>query len=69
MTEKRCYIIALHINNKITYHYVESLEDIYKLEGEVLGKYPTEHFLQNEKAIQDYHKAQIIRREDEKKKN
>jgi hypothetical protein len=52
-------IIAMHNDNKITYHYVENQTDIDDLVGQVIGKYSTKEYLENASRIQRENKKRI----------
>ncbi len=56
---KRGHVIAVYHDNKISYHYVESKKDEEMLIGEIIGKYTTSEYLQDEKRIQEYHNLQM----------
>lgn len=51
--KNKAHIIAIHENNKVSYHYTQSKEDEQALIGKVIGKFETQHYLENEKAIQE----------------
>lgn len=61
MKKQTGHIVAVHnpIDNKISYHWVQTPQEEEALMGRIIGKFETQHYMQNEKPIQELMEKQM----------